>query len=189
MTESEPRAAQRARAVLEGAGHEVLSCTDSRGGPFPCRGVAGDSCPLDEGASVAVSAPGCVPPEPQAGDVGLICALRRHLPVLVAAPQDVAWPGSRPNHVAIGDLVSAVEQAASAVLPRHTEAVLDEARRLAGVTARAAVTRSTDGLEVVIDLPDGFDERVARSIAVRAQGVIRRIDPWAARIDVRLGAV
>lgn len=189
MIQSDPRAGARAQALLEDAGHEVLHCTDPAGHLFPCRGVTGDSCPLDAGAVVAVSAPGSFPPEPQAGNVGLICAMRRRLPVLVAAPEDVAWPGARPELVAAGDLVASVERAASALLPLHTEDVLDEVRRLAGESATASVTRSVEGLRVDIDLPDGIEESLAQAIAVRALGAVRRIDPWAATIDVRLGVL
>ena len=189
MIQSDPRAGARAQALLEDAGHEVLHCTDPAGYPFPCHGVTGDSCPLDAGAVVAVSAPGSVPPEPQAGNVGLICAMRRYLPVLVAAPEEVVWPGAWPGLVAAGDLVASVERAASALLPVHTEDVLDEVRRLAGESAMASVTRSVGGLRVDIELPEGVEESLAQAIAVRALGAVRRIDPWAATIDVRLGVL
>ncbi len=189
MLQSDPRAGARAQALLENAGHEVLHCTDPAGYPFPCRGVTGDSCPLDAGAVVAVSASGSVPPEPQAGDVGLICAMRRHLPVLVAAPEDAVWSGSRLGLVAAGDLVASVERAASAVLPVHTKDVLDEARRMAGESATASVTRSIGGLRIDIELPEDVEDSVAQAIAVRALGAVRRIDPWAATIDVRIGVL
>lgn len=189
MIQSDPRAGARAQAILEQAGHEVSWCAEPAANQFPCRGVAGGDCPLDEGAMVAVSAPGSVPPEPAAGDVGLICAMRRRLPVLVAAPDDVAWPGSRLGLVPLEDLVTAVEEAASAVLPEHTAAVLDEARRVAGPATTASVTRSGDGIKVVIDLPEGVDVALAEAIAVRAQGAIRRIDPFAATVDVRIGTI
>jgi hypothetical protein len=113
--------------------------------------------------------------------------MRRLLPVVVAAPADVSSPGSRFGLVPLEDLVDAVEQAAAAVLPEHTSAVLDEARRLAGETTTASVTRSGDGVKVVIDLPEGIDGALAEAIAVRAQGAIRRIDPFAATVDVRIG--
>ena len=188
MIQSDQRAGARTQDLLEEAGHEVLHCLDSGSNPFPCRGVAGGPCPLDEGAVVAVSAPGSVPPEPQAGDVGLICALRRHLPVLVAVPDDVRWPGARLGLVVDHDVVAAVEQAAAAVLPVHTAAVLDEVRRVVGGAASATVTRSVDGLEIAIDLPEDVEASVAQAAAVRAQSVVRGVDSWAATIDVRIGA-
>lgn len=189
MLQSDPLTGARAQALLEDAGHEVLHCSDPAGQPFPCRGVTGDSCPLDAGAVVAVSAPATIPPEPQAGNVGLICAMRRHLPVLVAAPGDAVRSGSPLGLVAAGDLVASVESAASAVLPVHTKDVLDEARGMAGESATASVTRSAGGLQVDIGLPEGVEDSLAQAIAVRALGAVRRIDPWAATIDVRIGVL
>ena len=187
MIQSDPSAGARAQTLLEDAGHEVLTCVDDVGTPFPCRGVAGGTCPLAAGAVVAVSAPASLPPEPQAGDIGLICAMRRHLPLVVVAPDGVGWRGARVRSVTADDLVAAVEEAASAVLPVHTGAVLDEVRSVAGEAASAAVTRSAEGLEVLVELPEDIDDRAAEKIAVRAQAAIRRVDPWAPTVDVRIG--
>jgi hypothetical protein len=189
MTASDERGGARARTVLEDAGHEVLACVGPAGEPFPCRGVAGETCPLDAGASVAVSCPGSVPPEPSAGEVGLVCALRHQLPVLVAAPADVSWPGSRFGLVPLDDLPAAVEAAAAAVLSKHTQAVLAEARRVAGDGAAAAVRRVGTGLVVVLDLPEDLDEHAAEALAVRVLAIARQVDPWASSVDVRRGAV
>lgn len=189
MIQSDPPTVARVQALLEDAGHEVLHCTDHAGHPFPCRGVTGDTCPVDSGAVVAVSAPGTVPPEPHAVNVGLICAMRRHLPVVVAAPEEVVRPGARLGLVAAGDLVASVERAASAVLPVHTKDVLDEVRRMAGESATASVTKFVGGLRVDIDLPEDVEHSVAQAIAVRALDAVRRIDPWAATIDVRIGVL
>jgi len=171
MTESDPRAGAEVEALLVDAGHEVLSCTGP-GQAFPCRGVAGDACPLDEGVAVAVSAPGSIPPEPKAGDVGVICVLRRHLPLVVVAPDGHA------------DLLVEVERAAAAPLADHTEALRVEVRKELGPEADASVVRAGTGLLVTIDVPAGTDPQTVEAVAVKAKGTIRRIDPWATIIDV-----
>jgi hypothetical protein len=188
LTQSDGRAGLRARAVLENAGHEVLACTDERGEPFPCAGVGGGRCPLDEGAVVAVSAPGLVPPVPQAGDVGVICALRHHLPVVVVAPESLSWLDDRTGLVDPADLPAAVELAAAAPLEPHTRTCTEEARRLVGGDVRATVTRVGTGLRVDIDTPDDVDDKTAQALAVRVQTAVRRIDRWATGVDVNTRA-
>jgi hypothetical protein len=165
MVESDERAGHDARSFLEVAGHDVLACV--KAGASPCVGVAGGVCPLEAGAAVAVSAPAGIPAQPRAGDVGVICALRHHLPLVVASPD--------------GDLVAEVEAAALAPLPAHTEVVGREVP-----TGSAAVTRVDGGLLVEVAVPDGTDERTREIVAIRAQGALRRLDPWASTIDVRV---
>jgi hypothetical protein len=187
MTESDPRAGSEVDEVLSAAGHEVVRCTDSSGAPFPCRGVAGGTCPLDEGVAVAVSAPGTIPPEPVAGEIGLICALRRHVPFLVVSPDHAEGTDARPGYVGRADLVAEVERVATAPLPLHTEVVRAEARRILGDGADATVVRDGTGLNVTIDVPAGTDRRLVESAAVRAKGAVRRIDHWATVVDVNVG--
>jgi hypothetical protein len=184
MTGSDAGAGARVETLLRDAGHEVVSCTGPDR-PFPCRGVASGTCPLDEGAAVAVSAPASIPPEPRAEEIGVICALRRHLPLLVVAPDDVAWSEARLGSIPIDDLLDEVERAAAAPLPAHTEAVRAEVQRALGPGADAAVFRSGTGLVVTIDVPAGTEERRVEAAAVRAQGAVRSLDPFATVVDVR----
>jgi hypothetical protein len=188
LTQSDGRAGLRARAVLENAGHEVLACTDERGEPFPCAGVAGGTCPLDEGAVIAVSAPGSIPPVPQAGDVGLICALRHHLPVVVVAPDSLSWLDDRAGLIDPADLPAAVELAALAPLQPHTRTCTEEVRKVVAGDARATVTRAGTGLRIDIDTPDDVDDQTTQALAVRVQAAIRRIDRWATAVDVNMRA-
>jgi hypothetical protein len=170
LTESDPELAAEVEATLAHAGHEALSCVDRPGSPFPCRGAAGTGpCPLDLGAEVAVAVPGTLPAVPRPGDVGVVCALRHPLPLVVTGPGE--------------DVVAEVERAAAAPLPQHTAAVVAELRtqRVGGT---AAVVRSGTHLRVTLDLAAGTDRRTAERAAVRAEGVGRAIDPWAAKVDV-----
>jgi hypothetical protein len=175
LTESDPTLAAEVDAILTGAGHEVLRCVDGPGSPFPCRGAVVGPCPLDQGVGVAVSAPGTLPPEPRAGHVGVVCALRHHLPLVVAGPDDT------------DELPTLVERAAAAPLPRHTAAVTEEVQRVVP-DGRAEVVRRGEDLRVTLDLPAGTDRRTAERLAVRAEGAVRRIDRWAAKVDVTTGA-
>jgi hypothetical protein len=170
LTESDPELAAEVESTLAHAGHDVLACVDAPGRPFPCRGAAGTGpCPLDVGAEVAVVAPVRLPAVPLAGDVGVVCAVRHHLPLVVARPGE--------------DVVAEVERAARAPLPQHTDALRAELRAQ-GVDGTATVVRTGTSLRVVLDLPSTTDPRVAERLAVRAEGVVRSIDPWAAKVDV-----
>ena len=182
LTESDPSQAVAVEAVLAGAGHEVVACTDGTT-PFPCRGADGAPCPLDEGVTVAVSAPGSVPPTPRAGDVGVVCVTRRTVPLVVVAPDPRAAGG---GVVSLEALPDAVEEAATSPLRRHTDAVVEVVRREVGEDADATVHRVGRDLLVRLDLPASVDRRRADALAVRAEAVVRAVDPWAAKVDVTL---
>jgi hypothetical protein len=185
MTESDPRAAAEVAARLTEAGHQVVSCTDAPNRPFPCRGVAGEACPLDEGVAVACSVPGQIPPEPRAGGVGLICALRRHIPLLVVAPDDAAWSDAPFAVVPMSKVVEEVERAAGAALAVHTDLARAEIRRDLGPTADASVVRTGTGVTATLTVPPGTEAAQVESAAIRVKAAIRRADPWATVIDVR----
>ena len=136
-----------------------------------------------------MSAPGSIPPVPQAGDVGLICALRHHMPVVVVAPDSLSWLDDRAGLVDPADLPAAVELAAAAPLEPHTRTCTEEVRRLVGGDARATVTRAGSGLRVDIDTAADVDDKTVQALAVRVQAAIRRIDRWAAGVDVRVRPV
>jgi hypothetical protein len=173
LTGSRPQAARPATAALATAGHRVLTCTGPDR-PFPCRGVAAGDCPLDEGVAVAVSVPTTIPPEPEAAELGLVCALRRHVPLVVVSPQD--------------DVVGAVELAAGAPSLRHLDAVLAEARRLVRGDVDGVVRRVDGGVQVSLHVPSGTTKAVVDVLAIRAHAAVRRIDPLASSVDVAVGA-
>jgi hypothetical protein len=183
LTESDAEASQLAADVLREAGHEVVRCTADEGG-FPCRGVAQGDCPLDEAVDVAVSAPAGLPPEPEAGELGVVCALRRHIPLVVVSPDGSTWPASRYEVSARSDLVAACARAAAAPLPRHSSVAQDVVRQVCGDDATATVLRDGSRLWIRLRVPDGTDRKVLDAAAVRAEAAVRQVDRSAAIVDV-----
>ena len=179
---------------LVGAGHEVVRCHGADEPAFPCRGLTVDQCPLDAGdVSVAVmvqSAEG--PAVGDAAEDGARCALRRHIPLVVAGTGE----GSRLDEwatVVVGDpSVVAVTVDEVGLLPsaRHTDvaegafAGVLEAHGLDPALARASVVRRGGDLRVELHPSGPVDRAVLDVAAVRVAGALRRFDPFPDVIDV-----
>jgi hypothetical protein len=183
LTESDPEASRLAASVLVDAGHEVVRCTDEAGG-FPCRGVTQDDCPLDDPVDVAVSTPGALPPDPQAGEVGVVCALRRHVPLLVVSPDGLTWSASQFEVTARTDLVAACARAAAAPIRSQSAAAQEAARQVCGDGATATVHRDGSRLWVRLYVPEGTDRKVLQAAAVRAEAAVRLLDRSSRVVDV-----
>ena len=69
--------------LLTTAGYDIVRCTEGRDAEFPCRG-AGGSCPLDGSVDVAVVVHDRPSVDLAPGEVGVVCALRDGVPVVVA---------------------------------------------------------------------------------------------------------
>src|SRR5688500_3560452 len=80
LIESSPGLALELEDRLTDAGHDVLTCYDEYGGP--CKGVTSrERCPVEPSPHVAV----LVQPEkaePTLHEAGIVCARRRHVPVV-----------------------------------------------------------------------------------------------------------
>jgi hypothetical protein len=78
-------AADRAAASVERAGLEVLRCHESGQPAFPCNAfIPGRTCPLDVGFDVVLTVRARPSREAEAGEVGVVCALRTGRPLVVA---------------------------------------------------------------------------------------------------------
>jgi len=193
VTESERGAADEATATLERAGHRVLRCHRPGASAFPCKAlVPGEQCPLDEteiDVALAVRSRPRSQPAPQ--EDGVTCALRRHIPLVVAGspildPFDEYATGVVERG---GDIVDAVVRAASAPLPQHTEAaartlrvVLD--RREIRASPVVAVVRDGGVLRVDVTGAEHLDRATRAMAAVRMTAAVREIDTTARGIDV-----
>src|SRR5262249_7273035 len=128
-------------------------------------------------------------PAPQ--EDGVTCALRRHIPLVVAGSPildpfdeyatDVVERGS--------DIVDACVRAATAPLPKHTEAaartlrvVLD--RREIRASPVVAVVRDGGVLRVDVTGAEHLDRATRAMAAVRMTAAVRQIDTTARGIDV-----
>jgi hypothetical protein len=192
VLESETGAATIATAQLEQAGHQVLRCHEPGERAFPCRGLQGDGCPLDgEPVDVALTVRARPVGQPTALEDGVSCALRRHIPVVVAGRTTANPFSSFPVIVAGRDVVEACERAAAGSLVQHeavAQRALDESMRRAdedrSESGWVEVTRRSGGLRATLHFPPGTPERLRAMASVRVVGALRAFDPSAAGIDV-----
>jgi hypothetical protein len=194
---TKPNRVDPAVAALEAAGHTALRCHDPDAGPFPCRGL-GDprACPL-EGVpiDVAVTVRDERWTQPSPYEDGVVCALRRRIPLVVAGapgPQPFdRWSSRRVEPGA--DLAAACEEAARSPLAEHGAVARDAAAAVLAVAGRAGSVEATVGrregaLQVEVVLPVG-DAAMTETVAARVIGALRDFDPFATAIDVAVTEV
>ena len=82
-------AIDRSAAILEGVGHRVVLCHQSGEHPFPCNAlIPGRTCPLEVGLDAVLTMRSRPVPGPTAGEVGVVCALREGVALVVAGLSD-----------------------------------------------------------------------------------------------------
>jgi hypothetical protein len=193
VLESERNAADAARAELAAAGHHTLRCHEPGAPAFPCNGVACDrTCPFDsEIVDVVLDVRPRPRSQPSPIEDGVSCALRRHVPVVVAGPE-VLNPYADVATELIGsheDVVGACVRAAGAPLRAHTRAaaialreVLD--RRDLSISPVVRVVRRKGGLVIDVSGAGDVGDAVQSMAAVRMTGAVRAIDHDARSVDV-----
>jgi hypothetical protein len=191
VMESSPGAAQVAISDLEQAGHQVHRCHEVGDRPFPCVGLASGACPLETAPiDVVVTVRDHPRVQPSPIEDGVVCALRRRVPVVVAG-QPLMNPFEALGAVASAeDVVAACETVARGPQAGHTNcarAALDEVLELHGLDpaqGEVSVSRAEGRLGVHIRVDPAVPETVRRMAAVRITGGLRSYDPYAAGIDV-----
>lgn len=189
-----PRGIRRAEDRLLEAGHDVVRCHEPGDTSFPCAGlVEGRACPLEEGpVDVVVDARDRPWPRPSPFEDGAICALRRHVPLVVlgtALHPFEQWVTRGIDDIV--DLAPACEEAAAAALPRHGEVATAAAREiveLAGIDpdgTAATVRHQRGALLVELVLPP-HAEGVQGNVVARLITALRGLDPHARGIDVSI---
>jgi hypothetical protein len=117
-------AIQQAAERLRSDGVRVLQCHEPGEPAFPCNALLeGRTCPLDVGFDVVLTVRGRPLPRPAEGEMGVICALRHRVPLVVAgmATHNPYSPWASRVVERHGDLsVAVVEVAASVVDVRDT---------------------------------------------------------------------
>jgi hypothetical protein len=193
VLESEPGAAGSAQLELERAGHRVLFCHEPGYAAFPCNAIAEDrTCPLD---AVPVDVTLDVRPRPRSQPApredGVTCAIRRHVPLVVAGPAALNPFDDYATEVLdrSDDVVDACERAAAAPLPAHTAAATEALREVLvrrSIELEPEVLVRRRGGRLVVEVAGGDElPAKARSVgAVRMTGAVRVIDPDADGIDV-----
>jgi hypothetical protein len=118
------------------------------------------------------------------------CALRQYVPLVVLSEDEpdpfADWRVARAD---LDDLIEQVEGAVRAELPRHAARVTADLRRhlpIEAAGARAEVRRDGRRALVTLVLPSSVDDATAEAMAVRAAGVVRKIDRWTGIVDVNI---
>jgi hypothetical protein len=194
VTESEPREADDAVQELRDVGHEVVRCFEPTDGDFPCAALrAGSRCPLRDGTiDVALAVRRSQRMHPSRREDGALCAVRRHLPLVVAgsAARDPFAPWESENLDRTFDVVKACERVANAPVRAHTELasralqqVLDNCgdQKLAFLIS---VRRVEGRLVVQARSLNHITRDLRNMIAVRIVAALRSFDQDAAGIDV-----
>jgi hypothetical protein len=113
---TEDWANEQAAASLEASGHVVLRCHEPGEQPFPCNAlIPGRTCPLLVGFDVVLAVRTRPAPVPSPGEIGVVCALGRNIPLVVAGLLGDKHFGEQAT-VVVGrneDLVAACEVAAA----------------------------------------------------------------------------
>ena len=193
LLENEPDVGRRTREELEANGHTVVGCHE-RGAPaFPCNGIAaGHECPLDAkivDVALVVRAHESSVPTPR--EDGVACAIRQHVPLVVAGRTRLHPYEGYATEVLDGTMgaVEACERTAAAPLTKHTFIAarsLHETLDRRGVAATPAVTvlRRQGALVVRVTGADGLDSGAKGMAAVRMMAALRAFDHDARGIDV-----
>ena len=189
-----PPAMDQVAEVLVGAGHEVGRCHEGAAPPFPCAGLLeGSTCPLEESpVDVIVTARNRAWPRPSPYEDGAVCALRRHVPLVVVAPPSPAQPFASLATTTIGwedDLVAACKEAVERPLEPHGEiagaAVYEMLERAGRSTdgVGAEVRRDRGRLKVLIRIPE-TEAALEGRFAAHVLTELRMFDKHALGIDI-----
>jgi hypothetical protein len=200
VVESDRHAAANAVTDLQAAGHHVVRCHEQDLAAFPCNALCDHGeCPIeaDAGVDVVVDYRSRPYPRPTAFEDGVSCALRHHIPLVVAGTSALNPYDKWTTAIATSDddIVSTCERAARMPLERLAEPARAEVRRrlrLQPAVAEAAdvvVHRSKGGqLDAVVRLRDEAAE-MDDDLAVAVAGVLRANDRFASRVNVAVERV
>jgi hypothetical protein len=192
LIESQPSCGRSVEARLSTAGHEVVRCFSPGDPLFPCAALDG-RCPLDDPAGidavVAVRTP--TDPDQTISEMGISCALRLDVPVIVTGEGQTDPFGDRVEHVDEDRLLDGYQQVVDRAHEARVAPMRAEARRLvarAGLDASIVdvqLVREGSRTRIAVVLPPGAEE-IAEVVAVRMHNLHRpdRIDDRV--VDIQL---
>jgi hypothetical protein len=179
-------------AQLQAAGHRVERCHEPGARAFPCAALNPGRCPLEDGEiDVVLTVRARSHPRPSPLEDGVTCALRRHVPVVVAGrtgnhpfqQYDVAVAG-------VDDVVETCERAATGPQRDHEAAAtraLHQTLDVAGLPlegSRVEVHRTGAGLRANVYVPRETGKRQRDIVAVRVVGALRAFDRSTKHIEI-----
>ena len=195
VVEADRRAADVAVGDLRAAGHQVMRCHEADLPAFPCNALCDSgTCPVeaDDGIDVVLDYRTRPYPRPTAFEDGVTCALRRHVPLVVAGTSTLNPFDKWTTVVASDDdIVECCERAASLPVAQLAKPALVEVRRRLRLQPAVAehtkvvVHRSKGQLDAHVVLPDEAEE-IDGELAVAVAGVLRHHDPYASRVNVAI---
>jgi hypothetical protein len=193
VVESERDAAAYAVDSLTAAGHTIVRCHEAGKPAFPCNAIVeGRKCPLEASiVDVVLDVRPRPRSQPSPLEDGVTCALRQHVPVVVAG-SPVLNPFADYATAVVerdADLVGACERAAHTPLRRHTEAATvamsDVLRRRAvSISPIVRVVRHAGALRIEVQGATALDESTKSMAAVRMCAAVRELDRHARGVDV-----
>jgi hypothetical protein len=178
---------------LRDAGFDVWRCHEPGSPSYPCVGILTGECPLDVagGIDVAVDVRHHPWPAPTPREIGVTCAVRAGVPVVVVGrgshPFEDRAAATVDSIRGLGDVCedaiadaletgrAAVQQAVGAVLDLHGHA---DAPMSARLERRDGALR----VRIAVDVPHD----VAAMASARAAVAARRFDPRASKIEVEV---
>ena len=178
-------------AHLADAGFDVRRCHEPGAPAFPCANLAGGDCPLSlpGGVDVVVDVRTHPWPLPTGREIGVTCALRARVPVVVVTSSGHPFESWATATVPPGtDLAEACEDAIAAGLEEARAAVVDAVAAvfathgLAGTPASVRLERRLGRLHATIEA--AVPRPVAGMAATRAAVAIRRFDRASSALEI-----
>lgn len=194
VVESDRHAADAAAVDLQAAGHHVLRCHEDDLPAFPCNALCdAGTCPIEDDASVDVVLDYRTRPYPRptAFEDGVSCALRHHIPLVVAGTSALNPFDKWTTAISASDdrIVETCERAAQQPIERLAAPARAEVRRrlvaqgVVADTADVVVRRSGGQLDAIVHIPQEAGE-VDDALAVAVAGVLRALNRHASRVNV-----
>jgi hypothetical protein len=193
VVESDRGSATSAINDLKAAGHHVVRCHEQDLPAFPCNALCDHGeCPLEapEGVDVVVDYRARPHPRPTPFEDGVSCALRRHVPLVVAGTSALNPFDRWTRATAVDDdVVNVVEEVGGGQNIDLAAPARAEVRKLLerdpDVAARANVEvhRRRGVISAVIEVPPEAEEIESR-LAVAVAGVLRATDRFSSQINV-----
>ena len=189
-----PAGVRRASDELRDAGHDVVRCHEEGEPAFPCAALRDDrGCPLEHApVDVVLDVHDDSTATPSPFEDGVACAVRRHLPLVVAGsgvhPYS-RWVTREVDQDA--DLVTVCEEAAASPSEGHSSVAAEAARdslEHAGVDPHgtsARVLHRNGSLLVMLTLP-AHPEALESMVVARVVTAVREYDDHARGVDVTI---
>jgi hypothetical protein len=181
LVESTPGNAREVARWLHEAGHQTEQCF-GQPGHYGCRGVSDPaSCPMDTPLDLTVLVRDFDGGQPPLTEMGAVCSLRHHLPVVELVEPD--------REALDATMLGALASVSSGRTTADYESAVHDAWvvRL-GLDSdhpySVSVTREPNRVHAVVELPAGTPAEIVPGLIDTAARALRRHDPFVRVIDI-----